>query len=66
MTCRHAPGDRSCTTQYPQPYQAPEPTPKTPDSKIRSMQNILTKLENDPTLAIVYYKGKPVSKLNVS
>jgi len=29
MTCRHAPGDRSCTNQFPPP---PEPPPPTPDA----------------------------------
>lgn len=47
MTCRHAPDDRSCTTQYPH-Y---DPPPKTPDKKKFSFDACFWK-EIDPHFAI--------------
>ena len=37
MTCRHGPGDRNCTTQFPRGYSEPEP--KTPDASNYSIED---------------------------
>jgi hypothetical protein len=39
MTCRHSPGDTSCTSRYPVAYSPPEP--KTPDKTKYSIVDFL-------------------------
>jgi len=52
MTCRHARGDRSCTTQYPRPPKARK-TPPTPDKDDYDIMDVVA-IEGNLVLKVKY------------